>query len=182
MQGTRVVVTRVHPHARVESVINLGPTCKHWTSQGRIELLHYQFDLITVSVRAKEGFRIMTFDASPKTVENSRGVMTIILDKERRVVVRNSSTRLVIGKKDQDSDKYWTFRSIAIRSALENSDERVVCRCENIGNYRIGADIAMEVIKDRFWIITNEIVADRESSDPISYYGGLCYDLEMCNP
>ena len=185
-----VHVLNVHDTAETEVVFNLDIILRGWTkkfgSQARIKLLHFQEDVLTISVSVQQIRKVMVLSTKRGVPPQKRILAAPSVPYGREMILRNDAKHLLIGLRENDSDgnREWIFTVYnLINENQATSKPRVLCKVPSFeSRTELGTTLVLEIINGDLWLMTSEITPEPEGSDPVSFYGGHRYPLDDAEP
>ena len=181
-----VHVLNVHDSAETEVVFNLDIILRGWTkkfgSQARIKLLHFQEDVLAISVSVQQIRKVMVLSTKRGVPPQKRILAAPSVPYGREMILRNDAKHLLIGLRENDADgnREWIFTVYnLINGNQAASKPRTLCKVPSFeSRTELGTTLVLEIINGYLWLMTSEITPEPEGAEPVSFYGGYRYALD----
>ena len=186
LRSNLIHILNVNDTGEVEVVFNLDIILRSWTeklgSPARIKLLHYQEDVLVISVSVLQTRKVMVLSTKRGIPPRRRILAAPSVPCSRELLFRNDSKYLLIGERENSTDgnREWVFRVSKFAEAGQASSKaKRLCKIPSFeSRTEIGTTLVLEIINGELWVMTSEITPDPEGLDPVSYYGGYRYTLD----
>ena len=181
-------VLSVHDASRQELVINLQAILRSWTEkqkgQVKFKLVYYQESILTVGVALGQTRRLVVFDTTSGMAPEQRYLASLSPPQSKEMLLRNNGTHILIGLRGlqgKNNNGWFFYLQNISRTAQRQAKPVEFCTTAYFATTDIRTTIAAEIIDGCFWIMTSEVTRDPEGRDPVSYYAGYRWSLDLPN-